>query len=439
MHAHLAWVPMTSGGERASASIYNRISWPPLPTFSPINFLIFFLLARTPLTQPLQSKSQTLAMAPSKRAKIITACKREWKKSILKREYLEEMVIDGVLSDEALASWRPAVGEQFIDPQPGELVVSEGFFYRGFGLPAHPFVYKLMNYYGILHIHLHPNSYLQLSVFINLCEAYLGIEPHFNLFHHLFQLEPNGEAKEVGAVYLTMREGASEEYKTILLNTLLKRWKAKWFYAGNVGVHGEDVELPDDIDAEVKLNANWTARLDSNGMVQVKELVGLLAQINIKRVEVAQNFIGRRTHPCKLRQRLAYEYHLEDFGREAPELVSNIKIDRRISRPFTIKREITWKARERNPPRAFYVMHPPPPTSTHGCFMRIWCSTKCRVGTDEALCLQCVGRFLAYRRGDPRHDPKDEWEELGRAELGKVEPSQAEHWSTHSTERRAPV
>lgn len=265
MHAHLTRVPMTSGGKRARASIYNHISRPPLPTFSPISRLIFFLLARTPLTQPLQSKSQTLAMAPSKRAKIIAARKRKWKKSILKHEDLEEMVIDGVLLDEASASWRPTPDEQFIDPQPGELVVFEDFFYRGFGLPTYPFICKLLNYYGILHIHRHPNSYLQLSVFINLCEAYLGIEPHFDLFHHLFQLKPSGGAKEVGAVYLTMREGALKEYKTIPLNTLLKKWKAEWFYTGNVSVHGEDVELTDDIDAEVKLNVNWIARSDSNG------------------------------------------------------------------------------------------------------------------------------------------------------------------------------
>lgn len=33
-----------------------------------------------------------------------------------------------------------------------------------------------------------PNSFLQLSVFVNLCEAYLGIEPHFDLFRYFFHL-----------------------------------------------------------------------------------------------------------------------------------------------------------------------------------------------------------------------------------------------------------
>lgn len=96
------------------------------------------------------------------------------------------MVIDSVLPDEASTSWRPAAVEQFLDPKSGELVMFEAFFHRGFGLPTHTFIRKVLHYYGILHIHLHPNSYLHLSIFINLCEAYLGIEPHFNLFRHLF-------------------------------------------------------------------------------------------------------------------------------------------------------------------------------------------------------------------------------------------------------------
>jgi hypothetical protein len=36
---------------------------------------------------------------------------------------------------------------------------------------------------------MHPNSILSISIFINLYEAYLGIHPHFNLWHHFFCLK----------------------------------------------------------------------------------------------------------------------------------------------------------------------------------------------------------------------------------------------------------
>ena len=37
---------------------------------------------------------------------------------------------------------------------------------------------------------LAPNSFVHMSVFVHLCEAFLGIEPHFDLFLHLFHLKP---------------------------------------------------------------------------------------------------------------------------------------------------------------------------------------------------------------------------------------------------------
>lgn len=167
----------------------------------------------------------------------------------------------------------------------------------------------------------------------------------------------------MGAFYLTMREGMSEEYIAVPLNTSLKGWKEKWFYIGNVSVHEKMVELPEDIDAAVQPNPNWTARLDNNGMNQVEELVRILAQIDIDGVEVAKNFIGRRIHPCKLRQRPAYEYHPGDFEREAPEPVTNVDIDECIGKLFALKKSMLQEARERHPPKAYYIIYPPPPVS----------------------------------------------------------------------------
>ena len=40
---------------------------------------------------------------------------------------------------------------------------------------------------------LDPNSFVHISIFVHLREAFLGIEPHFELFHFLFhlKLQPN--------------------------------------------------------------------------------------------------------------------------------------------------------------------------------------------------------------------------------------------------------
>ena len=132
---------------------------------------------------------------------------KEWVVSTCGQSDLEQMVIDGVLPYQATAGWHLAAGQRFPNPHDGEIVVFESFFYRGFVLPAHPFLRDLLQYYVIVLCHLTPNSILHIAIFINLCEAYLGIDPHFNLFRRFFQLKPfseQGAPKIVGGVYLVL-------------------------------------------------------------------------------------------------------------------------------------------------------------------------------------------------------------------------------------------
>ena len=129
---------------------------------------------------------------------------KEWVASTNTQEDLEELVFAGVLSDQATATWWPAASERYPTPNDGELVVFEDFFHRGFGLSAHPSFCKLLVYYGISLIHLNPNSILHLSIFIYLCEAYLAIEAHFNLFWYLIYLNSFSRAKVVGLTYLVL-------------------------------------------------------------------------------------------------------------------------------------------------------------------------------------------------------------------------------------------
>jgi hypothetical protein len=65
---------------------------------------------------------------------------KEWWKSRSNKQTIEDLVIMGVLHNKALAGWRALEGEGCLDPQPGEIVVFEDFFKRGFGVPVHPFL-----------------------------------------------------------------------------------------------------------------------------------------------------------------------------------------------------------------------------------------------------------------------------------------------------------
>ena len=62
-------------------------------------------------------------MAPQKNSRKLDARRKEWVASSSTQSDLDEMVMDGILPDQAMAGWRPAVGERFPNPHDGELVV----------------------------------------------------------------------------------------------------------------------------------------------------------------------------------------------------------------------------------------------------------------------------------------------------------------------------
>src|SRR6266498_4183093 len=113
-----------------------------------------------------------------------------WQKSTVSKKDLHRMFIDRVLPEKSLIGWRAADGEYFPTANTDELVVFESFFYRGFSLLTNKFFQGLLHFYGIELVHLNPNSILHIAAFIHLCEAFLGIEPHFALFRHMFSLRP---------------------------------------------------------------------------------------------------------------------------------------------------------------------------------------------------------------------------------------------------------
>src|SRR4051812_42741132 len=73
----------------------------------------------------------------------------------------------------------PAKGQTVPTPKPHERVVLIPHFIRGLGFPPHPFIRGLMFYYGLDFHDLASNSFLNISAFIVVCEAFLHIPPHF--------------------------------------------------------------------------------------------------------------------------------------------------------------------------------------------------------------------------------------------------------------------
>ena len=95
----------------------------------------------------------------------------------------------GYLAKE-IAHRLPAKKQIVPTPEPHERVVFIPHFLRGLGFPLHPFIRSLMFYHGLDFHDLAPNSFLNISVFLVVCEAFLRIPPDFGLWLKVFNVKP---------------------------------------------------------------------------------------------------------------------------------------------------------------------------------------------------------------------------------------------------------
>jgi hypothetical protein len=53
-------------------------------------------------------------------------------------------------------------------------------------VPSHRFLHLLLQFYDLELHHLTPSGVLHIAPFMTLCEAYMAIEPHFDLWKYFF-------------------------------------------------------------------------------------------------------------------------------------------------------------------------------------------------------------------------------------------------------------
>jgi hypothetical protein len=117
-----------------------------------------------------------------------------------------------------------------------EIIIFYHFDERGLALPSCSFFRSFLYYYGLELHHLNPNSIYHISIFIHLCEAFLGIEPHWDLFRFLFRVKPQPTIKNpsiVGGAGIQLRQQAGDKYLSYKFPSNISGWKNHWFYVEN--------------------------------------------------------------------------------------------------------------------------------------------------------------------------------------------------------------
>ena len=110
-----------------------------------------------------------------------------WGRSDITLQRLEGLVHRSLLCTWTVTEeWRLPGEEDKPSPSDGYVISFVCFHERGFATPTHRFLQGLLHYYKIELQHLNPNEIQHVATFVALCEGFLGINPHFDLWWHFF-------------------------------------------------------------------------------------------------------------------------------------------------------------------------------------------------------------------------------------------------------------
>jgi hypothetical protein len=133
-----------------------------------------------------------------------------WPFSTVAVEDLEALVSNGLLhplSGGPQPEWMAPGSKADLTPPPGYVVSFIPFHERRFGVPASRFMRALLHYYGVELHNFNPNSIAQAAIFAAVCEGFLGIDPHWDLWTHLFSAEFFAASMDVKKVCMAVRAG----------------------------------------------------------------------------------------------------------------------------------------------------------------------------------------------------------------------------------------
>nr|ABA95252.1 retrotransposon protein, putative, Ty3-gypsy subclass [Oryza sativa Japonica Group] len=245
----------------------------------------------------------------------------QWAPSDVTEENLKEMVAHGVLPAKEIIGWRPACGEAFPTPDTHEAVVFSHFFYGSFALPTSKFFRGILSFYGISLHHLNPNSIVHIANFVHVCEAFLGIKPHFALFRRIFFLKPQPNKSKpcvVGGAGFQLRGTLSQKYFSMPFKTSNKGWHASWFYIQN-----PEPALPEYSCLPPVYQDTWNSLPIGDEVAQALELMDRMLKLKeqgLQGEQITRHFIKCRLAPIKERSRTAFEFDgKHDPNREEPD------------------------------------------------------------------------------------------------------------------------
>ncbi|KAK1668507.1 hypothetical protein QYE76_056666 [Lolium multiflorum] len=199
--------------------------------------------------------------------------------------------------------------ESYPTPPMGYRVSFVDHLIRGLSAPIHPFLRGLLFIYGLQLHHLTPNSILHISIFITLCEAFLGVQPN-GRYGSAFFCRRNGSpnvAYNIGGVVISVRP--TGDYFDVKLPDSVQGWRKKWLYIQEEN-HGcaEDNIPPFDGAEKIFHRRSWDAEtIEEYLMARIHELQNTRGK-ELSGIQITAYFLRTRVQPLQARKYPLWKY-----------------------------------------------------------------------------------------------------------------------------------
>ncbi|KAK1669773.1 hypothetical protein QYE76_057932 [Lolium multiflorum] len=183
----------------------------------------------------------------------------EWERSKISNQDLNMMKKLGLMKKEDAIRFPSE--ESYPNPPMEYRVSFVDHLIRGLSAPIHDFLRGLLFVYGIQLHQLTPNSILHISIFITLCECFLGIPPNWALWKRIFLLRRNASRNatyNIGGVVICVRTDV--DYFDVKFPDSVQGWRKKWLYIHEESANSvEHNIIPFDGNAKIQRRRSWDA------------------------------------------------------------------------------------------------------------------------------------------------------------------------------------
>ncbi|KAK1697073.1 hypothetical protein QYE76_013770 [Lolium multiflorum] len=191
---------------------------------------------------------------------------------------------------------------------------------RGLSPPIHEFLRGLLFVYGLQLHHLTPNSLLHISIFITLCECFLGVQPNWALWKRIFCIRRNSHhnvAYNIGGVVICVR--SEVDYFDVKFPDSVQGWRKKWLYVHEESSNpAEENIAPFDGEAKIFRRRSWDAEATEAEKLATEALMTRIHELQNTRgkelsgIEITAYFLRTRVQPLQARKNPFWKYAGEE-------------------------------------------------------------------------------------------------------------------------------